>query len=174
MKSLIIGAALAMTASLALAETPSAETRLALIDATTAIAAGADRHQWDRVRGAFADEVTLDYTSLWGGEPATQPADDVVAGWSALLPGFDSTLHLVTNHTVTAYDGNTATLEADFLALHRIDTDEWHLAGHYTYALARAETGWEIAALTMTWTHETGDRGLVAQAAARTAEADRN
>ena len=36
----------------------------------TDIAAGADRHDWKRVRGAFADNVTVDYTSLWGGSPA--------------------------------------------------------------------------------------------------------
>lgn len=35
----------------------------------TDIAAGADRHQWARVRDAFADTVTTDYTSLWGGDP---------------------------------------------------------------------------------------------------------
>lgn len=33
----------------------------------TDIAAGADRHDWARVRGAFTDTVTTDYTSLWGG-----------------------------------------------------------------------------------------------------------
>ena len=32
----------------------------------TDVAAGADRSEWDRVRAAFADEVTVDYTSLWG------------------------------------------------------------------------------------------------------------
>ncbi|MEO0979857.1 MAG: nuclear transport factor 2 family protein, partial [Pseudomonadota bacterium] len=52
----------------------------------TDIAAGADRHDWNRVRSAFADTVTSDYTSLWGGEPVTQPADELVAGWSGFLP----------------------------------------------------------------------------------------
>ncbi len=34
----------------------------------TDIAAGADRGDWDRVRSAFAETVTTDYTSLWGGD----------------------------------------------------------------------------------------------------------
>ncbi|WP_254436138.1 nuclear transport factor 2 family protein [Ruegeria arenilitoris] len=66
---------------------PSFADDTAQIDtAITSIAAGADRHDWDRARGAFADEVTLDYTSLWGGEPAMLTVDDVIAQWSGFLP----------------------------------------------------------------------------------------
>ncbi|WJR68411.1 alpha/beta fold hydrolase [Neorhizobium sp. CSC1952] len=145
----------------------SLEDRAAIIGAITDIAAGADRHQWDRVRRAFADEVKLDYTSLWGGEAAIQPADDVIGQWSGFLPGFDETLHLVTNHTVTAMRGTTATAEADFQATHRIEGDLWVLMGHYRYELVKTNGAWKVSALTMTHTHETGDRGLVARAAER-------
>src|SRR5690348_10494963 len=70
----------------AVADTVPLEDRAAIVDAITDIAAGADRHDWPRVRAAFADTVTLDYTSLWGGEPATQSADEVIAQWSGFLP----------------------------------------------------------------------------------------
>ena len=145
----------------------SAEERFALIDAVTAVAAGADRHDWARVRAAFADTVELDYSSLWGGDSASMNADDLVAQWSSFLPGFDETLHLVTNHTITDYDGETATLEADFQANHRIDSATWVLTGHYDYALVKTDARWVVTSLTMTWTHESGDRGLVALAAER-------
>ncbi|MGK9052031.1 nuclear transport factor 2 family protein [Neorhizobium petrolearium] len=145
----------------------SLEDRAAIIGAITDIAAGADRHQWDRVRRAFADQVKLDYTSLWGGEAAIQPADDVIGQWSGFLPGFDETLHLVTNHSVTAMRGTTATVEADFQATHRIEGDLWVLMGHYRYELVKTNGAWKVSVLTMTHTHEAGDRGLVARAAER-------
>jgi fermentation-respiration switch protein FrsA (DUF1100 family) len=141
--------------------------RAAIIDTITDIAAGADRHQWERVRRAFTDEVTLDYTSLWGGKPTVQPADDVVRQWAGFLPGFDETLHLVTNHTIRSVQGSNAIAGADFQATHRIGTDLWVLAGHYRYELVRVSDGWKISALTMVATHETGDRALIQRAAER-------
>lgn len=168
MKMLLSSAMVAAVCGLpATAAEVTPEARFAMIDAATAIAAGADRHDWDRVRAAFADTVTLDYTSLWGGDPATTPADDVVAQWSDFLPGFDETLHLVTNHTITEATETAATMEADFQASHRIGTDMWVLSGHYTYGLVAEQGEWKVTSLTMTWTHETGDRGLVGRAAER-------
>ncbi|MBE1284163.1 MAG: nuclear transport factor 2 family protein [Rhodobacteraceae bacterium] len=136
----------------------------------TDIAAGADRQDWTRVRGAFADTVTVDYTSLWGGEAATQDADDLVAGWAGFLPGFDSTHHMVTNHSITSFSETTATAEADFTATHRIEDGLWVLGGRYTYALEKSGDRWRVTALTMTALWETGDRGLVAQAGERAAQ----
>ncbi len=151
--------ALMTAAAIALACPALADDRAAILDPITAIAAGADRHDWDRVRDAFADEVTLDYTSLWGGEPATQAADNVIAQWSGFLPGFEATHHMVTNHTVTSLDGNAATAEADFTATHRIGDDLWILGGRYDYDLVRTEGDWKVEGLTMTALWETGDRG---------------
>ena len=136
----------------------------------TDIAAGADRQDWDRVRAAFADSVTTDYTSLWGGDPVTQPADDLVNGWSNFLPGFDSTHHMVTNHAVRSIDENKAVAEADFTATHRIDDKLWTLGGRYTYTLEPAGDRWLVTELTMTALWEMGDRGLVTVAGERAAK----
>lgn len=160
-----VGAVLACPA--ARAETISLDDRMAIITTITDIAAGADRHQWDRVRGAFADRVTLDYTSLWGGEASTQSADEVVTQWSGFLPGFDKTLHLVTNHTILEGTGTTAVAEADFQAVHSIDHNMWILMGHYRYDLTKVDGAWKVSRLVMTHTHESGDRGLASQAAER-------
>ena len=141
--------------------------RLAINDAITAIAAGADRHQWDRVRAAFADEVTTDYTALWGGEPQIQGADDLVAQWSGFLPGFEVTHHMVTNRTVTALDGDTAEAEADFTATHRIGEQFWTLGGRYAYELIRDGDAWTVSSMTMTPLWETGSRDLVGLAGER-------
>lgn len=137
----------------------------------TDIAAGADRHDWPRVRAAFADNVTTDYTGLWGGEPVSQAADELVAGWAAFLPGFDSTHHMVSNQTVTDLTATTAKAEADFTATHRIADALWVLGGRYSYELTLDGTGWRVTAMTMTPLWETGDRALVGQAAERAAAA---
>lgn len=145
--------------------------RSGIVDAITAIAAGADRRDWARVRMAMADTVTTDYTSLWGGEPVTQPADTLVSQWSGFLPGFDATQHLVSNHTITGFEGDMAAAQADFQATHRIGADLWVLGGRYDYRLVRSDDRWVVSAITMTAGWESGDRGLVATAGARAAEA---
>lgn len=135
----------------------------------TDIAAGADRHDWARVRGAFTDTVTTDYTSLWGGDPVTQPADALVEGWASFLPGFESTHHMVTNHTVTLQTADLATAEADFTATHRIGETLWVLGGRYSFELVKSADRWLVISLTMTALWESGDRGLVGLAGERAA-----
>ncbi|WP_305988941.1 nuclear transport factor 2 family protein [Roseibium sp. MMSF_3544] len=161
---------MAAVAATALLGGPAMADQTEIFRSITDIAAGADRHDWARVRSAFADTVTSDYTSLWGGDPATQPADDLVAGWSGFLPGFDSTHHMVTNHTVSSIDGQNAVAEADFTATHRIDDGLWTLGGRYTYELTQSGDRWLVTSLTMTALWETGDRDLVAVAGQRAAD----
>jgi hypothetical protein len=153
--------------AVAKAEGIGPDDRTAIIDTITDIAAGADRHQWERVRGAFAETVTLDYTSLWGGEPQRLPAGEIVAQWSGFLPGFDETLHLISNHAIAGSGEASATAEADFQAFHRIGREVWSLMGHYHYELARIGGAWKVTRLTMRHSFETGDRGLVNRAAER-------
>jgi hypothetical protein len=149
-----------------------AEQKADISTAITDIAAGADRHDWTRVRGAFSDTVTTDYTSLWGGDAVTQPADELVAGWSAFLPGFDATHHMVTNHTITSLSETSATAQADFTATHRLDDGLWVLGGRYDYELEKSDDRWVVTSMTMTAIWESGDRGLVALAGQRAAEAN--
>ena len=160
-------AALALVGTAALAEEQTSISRT-----LTDIAAGADRHDWTRVRDAFAETVTVDYTSLWGGEPATQSGDELVAAWSGFLPGFDVTHHMVTNHTIQALTDTAAVAQADFTATHRIDDELWVLGGRYDYMLEKTADRWVVSAMTMTALWETGDRGLVAKAGARAAAAN--
>ncbi|WP_027667133.1 nuclear transport factor 2 family protein [Rhizobium leguminosarum] len=169
MKTLVLTAAagVLLASFTARAESIGADDRAAIIDTITDIAAGADRHQWDRVRGAFADTVTLDYTGLWGGEPTTQPAEAVIRQWSAFLPGFDRTLHLVSNHAIVESAGPTVVAEADFQAVHRIGAESWVLMGHYRYDLTKIDGTWKVSRLVMTPAHETGNRALVNRAAER-------
>ncbi len=149
------------------AETIAYETRTQIIDAITAIAAGVDRHDWARVRAALADTVTTDYTGLWGGDPVTQKADELVSQWSSFLPGFEITQHLVTNHSITSFDTSEATAEADFQATHRIGKTFWVLGGRYDYKLVKTRGHWFLTSITMIPIWETGDRDLVKRAGER-------
>ena len=53
-----------------------------------------DRHDWRALRALYADDVETDYTSLFGGAPQRQRADDLVAGWQQALAAV-STQHLL-------------------------------------------------------------------------------
>lgn len=50
-----------------------------LVDLVHAI----DTLDWTGVRAALADELTTDYTSLFGGSPQQQTGDELVEQWQA-------------------------------------------------------------------------------------------
>ncbi len=158
-------ACIVLTGSVAAADS---DLHVEIVETITDIAAGADRHDWARVRSAMSDEVTTDYTSLFGGEPVTQSADKLIESWAGFLPGFDSTHHMVTNHTVTSIDADSVTAEADFTATHRIGDGLWVLGGRYRYELSKTNSGWTVTSLVMQALWETGDRNaLIGQALER-------
>jgi hypothetical protein len=173
MNRIRILAAMFLAAALSIAAPARATTladRAEIIDRITDIAAGADRRDWARAQAAFATEVRMDYTSLFGGQAATAKAADVVNSWKGVLPGFDATQHLVTNHVVRA-SGGSATAQADFVATHRIDRDLWTLGGRYDYTLSKLQGRWVVTGMTMNWSWETGDRAALLQRASQRAQA---
>jgi SnoaL-like protein len=121
-----------------------------------------DGRDWPAVRAGFTDEVRTDYTSLFGGSPETISADDLVARWRGLIPGFTATQHIT--GPVVATDDR---LETHVIAHHWLDGDTWVVYGHY---VARTVDG-RIAELTLQTFHETGDRDILAAATERAASA---
>ncbi|MEV8636633.1 nuclear transport factor 2 family protein [Streptosporangium sp. NPDC051023] len=100
-----------------------------------------------RLGEVFADSVTLDYTSLNGGEPAVLTPVQIVEAWSGLLGAFDATQHLITNHLVTV-DGDTAVCTASFQATHRLPdpfgSSLWTLGSTYRFGLVRSDGAWRL------------------------------
>jgi hypothetical protein len=145
---------------------------LAIVDVVNAVATLADENHWDELRGCFADTVAVDYTSLNGGQPVELAADDLIAGWSLGLSGFDATQHIITNHRVSL-EGDQATCRAYVHAQHRLlnatGGPHWTLGGTYTYQLARSSKGWKVTAtrLVVSWTE--GNQHLLALARERAA-----
>ena len=50
-----------------------------------------DDRAWPAVRARLTDEVSSDYTSLFGGAPERLTGDALMTRWQGLLPGFDGT-----------------------------------------------------------------------------------
>ena len=76
-----------------------------------AMTALVDVRDWERLERCFADDFTIDYTSLWGGEPQHISRAALIEQWQALLPGFDATQHELGPITIHVA-GDEATAEA--------------------------------------------------------------
>lgn len=135
-----------------------------MTEATVRMLWHADRREWDQLRDVLAEEVTLDYTSLNGGEPATLTAEQVIEAWSGLLGSLDATQHLVGNHLVSL-DGDDARCTASFQATHLFANPfgdpVWTLGGHYEFRLSRSATGWRITSVTMIADWATGNQHVM-------------
>jgi hypothetical protein len=148
--------------------------RLDVIDVCTRMAWHTDRRQWDALTELFADEVTLDYTSLAGGAPAQLDRDALVGSWRQLFGTMTATQHLLGNHLVTV-DSNVAECTAQFQATHLADMapaeDRWILGGHYWFGLIRVSGQWRISAVTMTMTWSSGNQAILDGGGAASSEA---
>jgi len=139
-----------------------------IIQVINTMAMTADNRDWQHCQNTFAENVYVDYTSMAGGEPATILADDLIASWKGLLPGFTATQHLIGSHVITV-DKDVATCQAHFQATHILDDDTWTLGGKYDFKLAYNHGNWKITAITMTALWSVGDQARLLQLAAERA-----
>jgi hypothetical protein len=131
-----------------------------------------DALDWSTIRASLTPRVTIDYTSLWGGEPETLDADELIDRWRQLLTGFDATQHLTGPVVLTGVgeDDGTATCAATVRGYHHVADEEggtWMCAGRYDIALDRSVDGWRVSAITLTVAYEDGNRNLVGVARER-------
>jgi hypothetical protein len=130
-----------------------------------------DARRWKELRALFESEVETDYTSLFGGEVQRQNADDLVLhGWQKLLAPLQATHHLLGPIDVSLR-WRSATAECHVLAYHLAPQaksgPEWTVAGHYIFTLHRHYSGWKIRKLVLQTSYQTGNRQLLAEAAAQ-------
>lgn len=132
-------------------------------DVLTRMLHAVDALDWATVRACFADTVRTDYTELMGGEPEVIAADDLVARWQGVFPGFEATQHQ-TGPCVVTDDG---WLETHVQAVHHIAGAEggpvWRVYGHYVAQIVDER----IVDFTLQLYYTDGNDGLVAQAAER-------
>jgi hypothetical protein len=121
-------------------------------DVVTRMLHAIDRLDWETVRNCHAGDVRVDYTSLWGGDPATIAIDDLIGQWQETLKGFGATQHLTGPLSVTG-----DLVETHVTAHHwRASGTAWVVHGHYT---ARLDGG-RISGLTLHVFHASGDPDL--------------
>ncbi|UWR21752.1 nuclear transport factor 2 family protein [Sulfitobacter sp. S190] len=127
-----------------------------------------DRAAYDLAEAAFAPEIIIDYTSLWGGEPTTMTPAELMTGWRGIVPGFDATWHELGPVSVTI-DGDLATATASVDGRHWIGDDIWRPIGTYHWDVAQLDGEWRVTRMVFDMTAEIGDRALAAQAMERAA-----
>jgi SnoaL-like domain len=123
-----------------------------------------DTRRWADLRALYADEVTTDYTSLFGGEVQRQSGDALIAGWRGLLSALDATQHLVGPIDVRL-EGGAATAECHVRGYHvrrgAPGGDEWMVAGQWVICSAEQGKQWRVTAMTLRTFYETGNRRVL-------------
>ena len=157
------GAAYAETAALAPVE--DVETSR-VISVVSSIPLAVDLAAHDLAEAAFAPMIVIDYTSLWGGEPATMTPTELIAAWRGIAPGFDATSHELTEVRASV-TGDTATATAQVDGRHWIGEQLWRPVGTYEWDLTKVDGSWKVTRMAFLMTQEIGDRALATQAMER-------
>ena len=139
--------------------------RAEMIRIADAIDAAVDAKDWTAARAFFTDEISVDFTSLTGGEPAVIPADALISGWAANLTEDKESFHLRGNHRITFEGADAAVMQSHGYAWNRMEAGAlpenggealWEVWGTYEHEFARTERGWRVNAMTFIATAERG------------------
>lgn len=137
-----------------------------MIRIADALDAAVDAKDWTLARSFFTDTIDVDFTSLIGGDPATIPADALIAGWSGNLTAEKASFHLRGNHRVTFEEDGVATMLSHGYAWNRMERGAlpenggdamWEVWGTYVHGFAQTDDGWKVDAMTFTATAERGN-----------------
>jgi SnoaL-like protein len=135
-----------------------------------------DAGDWAGVRREFADQIDMDYSSLFGTPPERVQGDAQVVVWQAFASAFDATQH-VTGPFVVTIDDDQATAETHVRAYHQITGatggEIWMVAGHYQVRLHLIGGRWKISGIKLTVFYQEGNRSILEAALARAADPSR-
>ena len=124
----------------------------------------ADLSQWDKLKEVFADDITLDYTSEFGGEPIHLTPKKLVEEWK-WLANYEGSEHIIAGHVIEV-DGDTAKATAQEMGVHKLTNDKgepfWDNGGHYEFELKEVSEGnWRVTRMKYVLRWERGNRGIV-------------
>ena len=91
--------------------------RLQVEDAVVGLFVATDRRDWPAVEAYLTDPVTLDMTSLMGGEPSRLKPQEVSAAWADGFRVIDEVHHQVGNFQTTV-GANEARVQCYGIAFH--------------------------------------------------------
>jgi hypothetical protein len=152
-----------------------ADDRVELTELLSRFAMGLDTCDWAMYRSVFTEEFELDYSSWRPEHLGPRRADDWVERATRLFPGLTASRHALSNLLVTfdPDDADAATVSANVCADHVLvdgdATEVFTLNGRYDDRCVRTDDGWRIAGKRLTVLWATGDRDVLARAAARVA-----
>ncbi|MDW3182736.1 nuclear transport factor 2 family protein [Roseobacter sp.] len=137
-----------------------------MIRVADTIDAAVDAKDWALARSLFTDEIRVDFTSLIGGEPATIPADGLIAGWSGNLTEEKESFHLRGNHRITFEADGSATMVSHGYAWNKMERGAlaenggnalWEVWGTYEHSFVQTEAGWRVDGMSFFATAERGN-----------------
>ncbi|WP_208351321.1 nuclear transport factor 2 family protein [Pseudaestuariivita rosea] len=137
-----------------------------MIRIADAIDAAVDAKDWPLARSFFTDQITVDFTSHVGGDPATIPADGLITGWSGNLTAEKTSFHLRGNHRITFTGDNSAVMLSHGYAWNRMERGAlpengsdplWEVWGTYEHQFTREDDQWKVSGMTFTATAERGN-----------------
>jgi len=109
-----------------------------------------DTRDWNGVRACLTESVYFDMTSLAGGEPATVPAEQIIAGWKEGLAPIESVHHQAGNFEI-AVRNREADASCYGIAMHYRRNPSGRntrtFVGTYDFTLVSSpDESWRIAA----------------------------
>jgi SnoaL-like domain len=162
-KFIFATAALTFAAS-AFALSPAGEPEAAkVISVVSSIPLAVDLAAFDLAERAFAPKVTIDYTSLWGGEPNVMTPIELMTSWRGIVPGFDATWHELSKVNASVR-GNKATATAFVDGRHWLDGQLWRPVGNYNWDLEKINGQWKVTRMQFAMTKEIGSRDVATKA----------
>jgi hypothetical protein len=125
--------------------------RQQIMDSIVRLFVATDTRDWAGVRDCLTDTVYFDMTSVAGGEPATVPAEQIVAGWTQGLAPIESVHHQAGNFRITVR-GDEADASCYGIALHYRRTASGRntrtFVGSYDFTVVNERgDAWRISAL---------------------------
>lgn len=128
-----------------------------------------DSRDWKAVKECFADRLLLDYSSM-NGQPAVElTADEMIAGWKTVLPGFSFTHHQLGN-MLTKDEETVGTVFCYGTASHYLEHEKgnvWIVVGSYDFELAKNNSNWKVTKMRFNFKYQEGNKELPAAASAR-------
>jgi hypothetical protein len=113
-----------------------------IIATVSSIPLAVDLGRYDRAEAAFAPEIVIDYTSLWGGEPQRTTPARLMDAWRGLTPGFEATRHELRD-VEARVDGNVAEATALVDGRHWLGDRLWRPIGVYRWRLQKLDGRWK-------------------------------
>jgi uncharacterized protein YijF (DUF1287 family) len=137
-------------------------------DIITGFSHHVDHRRWQELQALFSDDVTVDYSSLFGGEPQTLSATDLVTGWRTRLSPLRATQHLLGPIAVELRESG-ANAACHVRGYHfregLLGGPDWMVAGHYLFSLGKQSGSWKIQRLQLEFFYQTGNAKLLDEAA---------